>query len=172
MSRWFVQSVSTALVAVGLAVPAVHAQSEVRNILPPSPAQPTAPAAPTYQTAQYAAPVAAAPYVAPQQAGYVRLNAPLYPSPRPNIPIWSGSTMITNQAFAPHEMLYPHTYRAMFPPFYHRVRGKYIWTPFGMRTHEQWKLQGTLVEVKYRSHWPKLGGPQKPIISTNGGPWK
>ncbi len=105
------------------------------------------------------------------QAGYVKLDAPMYPSPRPNIPIWTGSTYITNQAFAPHEMLYPHTYRAMYPPFYHRVKGKYLWTPFGMRTHEQWQLQGTKVLVKYRSQWPHFGGPHKPVISKWGGPW-
>jgi hypothetical protein len=89
-----------------------------------------------------------------QQMGYVRLNAPLSPSPRPNIPIWSGSTMITNQAFAPHEMLYPHTYRAIYPPFYHKVKGGWIVTPFGVRSHERWELQGTQVQVKYRSQQP------------------
>ncbi len=89
-----------------------------------------------------------------QQSGYVRLGAPLYPSPRPNIPIWSGSTMITNQAFAPHEMLYPHTYKAIYPPFYHKVKGGWIVTPFGVRSHERWELQGTQVQVKYRSHQP------------------
>ena len=89
-----------------------------------------------------------------QQQGYVRLNAPLYPSPRPNIPIWTGSTMITNQAFAPHEMLYPHTYRAIYPPFYHKVKGGWIVTPFGVRSHERWQLQGTQVQVKYRSQQP------------------
>jgi len=112
-------------------------------------------------------------YASPgQQSGYVRLNAPMYPCPRPNIPIWTGSTMITNQAFAPHEMLYPHKYRAMYPPFYHRVHGFYFWTPFGMRSHESWRLQGTMVKVNYRSHWPKLMGPHKPWVSTWGGPWK
>ena len=90
----------------------------------------------------------------PQQQGYVRLNAPLYPSPRPNIPIWTGSTMITNQAFAPHEMLYPHTYKAIYPPFYHKVKGGWIVTPFGVRSHERWELQGTQVQVKYRSQQP------------------
>ena len=89
-----------------------------------------------------------------QQQGYVRLNAPLYPSPRPNIPIWTGSTMITNQAFAPHEMLYPHTYKAIYPPFYHKVKGGWIVTPFGVRSHERWQLQGTQVQVKYRSQQP------------------
>lgn len=88
------------------------------------------------------------------QPGYVRLGAPLYPSPRPNIPVWSGATMITSPALAPHEMLYPHTYRAIYPPFYHRVKGGWIWTPFGIRSHERWELQGTQVEVKYRSQPP------------------
>ncbi len=98
-----------------------------------------------------------APQAAPQQPGYVHLGAPLYPSPRPNIPIWVGSTMITNQAFAPHEMLYPHTYRATYPPYYHRVKGGWILTPFGIRSHERWELQGTQVQVKYRSSYPGLG---------------
>ena len=89
-----------------------------------------------------------------QQQGYVRLNAPLYPSPKPNIPIWTGSTVITNQAFAPHEMLYPHTYKAIYPPFYHKVKGGWIVTPFGVRSHERWELQGTQVQVKYRSQQP------------------
>jgi hypothetical protein len=97
-----------------------------------------------------------APQVVPQQPGYVQLGAPLYPSPRPNIPIWTGSTMITNQAFAPHEMLYPHTYRATYPPYYHRVKGGWILTPFGIRSHERWELQGTQVQVKYRSQHPGL----------------
>lgn len=88
------------------------------------------------------------------QPGYVRLGAPLYPSPRPNIPIWTGGTMITSPALAPHEMLYPHTYRAIYPPFYHRVKGGWIWTPFGIRSHERWELQGTQVTVKYRSQPP------------------
>ncbi len=91
-----------------------------------------------------------------QQPGYIRLGAPMYPTPRPNIPIWQGSTMITNQAFAPQEMLYPHTYRAIYPPFYHRVKGGWIVTPLGVRSHEKWELQGTMVQVKYRSSYPGL----------------
>ena len=115
-------------------------------------------------------------YAVPQQApmqhpGYVQLGAPMYPSPRPNIPIWSGSTMITNQAFAPHEMLYPHTYRSIHAPYYHRVKGGWIWTPFGIRSHERWELQGTQVTVKYRSQppaWPKsLWFP--PTYGSSGG---
>ena len=91
-----------------------------------------------------------------QQQGYVRLGAPMYPTPRPNIPIWAGSTMITNQALAPQEMLYPHTYRAIYPPFYHRVKGGWILTPLGVRSHEKWELQGTMVQVKYRSSYPGI----------------
>ena len=98
-------------------------------------------------------------YAVPPQApmaqpGYVRLGAPLYPSPRPNIPIWTGATMITSPALAPHEMLYPHTYRSIHGPFYHRVKGGWIWTPTGIRSHERWELQGTQVTVKYRSQVP------------------
>lgn len=96
------------------------------------------------------------------QSGYVYLGAPLYPSPQPNVPYWTGGTMITNQAFAPHEMLYPHTYKAIYPPFYHRVKGGWFWTPFGIRSHERWELQGTKVEVKYRSKhplWPHFATP-------------
>ena len=115
-----------------------------------------------------------APQAAPQQPGYVQLGAPLYPSPRPNIPIWTGSTMITNQAFAPHEMLYPHTYRATYPPYYHRVKGGWILTPFGIRSHERWELQGTQVQVKYRSQYPGLlkGYWRPPVTSTRHGTWE
>ena len=90
----------------------------------------------------------------PQQAGYVRLNAPLYPSPRPNIPYQVGAVMITNQAFAPHEMLYPHTYRAVYPPYYYRVRGRWFGILGQSHAEDNWELQGTEVEVQYRSRLP------------------
>ena len=95
---------------------------------------------------------------------YPQLNAPLYPSPVQYTPPYSGGTVITNQALAPHEMLYPHTYHAMYPPFYYKVKGGWFWTPFGMRQHERWKLQGTEVNVKYRSHYPLLGGFVPPRV--------
>lgn len=88
------------------------------------------------------------------QGQYPQLNAPLYPSPVQYTTPWTGGTVITNQAFAPHEMLYPHTYHAMYPPFYHKVKGSWVVTPFGVRQHEHWKLQGTEVTVKYRSSYP------------------
>lgn len=107
--------------------------------------------------------------------GYVRLGGAMYPCPRPNIPIWSGSTVITNQAFAPHEMLYPHTYRAIYPPFYHRVKGGWLLTPLGVRSHEKWELQGTMVQVKYRAHYPGLVSGafwHPPATSYMGGAWR
>jgi len=100
-------------------------------------------------------------YVPGQQ--YPQLNAPLYPSPVQYTPAWNGGSVITNQALAPHEMLYPHTYHAMYPPFYHKVKGGWFWTPFGFRQHEHWELQGTEVKVKYRSHYPLFGGFHPPV---------
>lgn len=101
---------------------------------------------------------ASAPQAAPapaQIAGnptvYPRLNAPLYPSPVQYTPAWSGTTIITNQAFAPHEMLYPHKYRAMYPPFYYKVTGGWVVTPKGVKQHEKWKLEGTEVKVNYNA---------------------
>jgi hypothetical protein len=112
---------------------------------------------------------AATPTGPEQQKGYVRLGAPMYPAPQPTVPIWVGSTMITNQAFAPQEMLYPHTYRAIYPPFYHRVTGGWILTPLGVRSHEHWELQGTKVQVKYRSSYPGLlsGSCWHPHVDTH-----
>ena len=89
---------------------------------------------------------------------YPRLNAPLYPSPMQSTQPWTGGTIITNQALAPHEMLYPHKYHAMYPPFYYQVKGCWLWTPFGMRQHEHWKLQGTQVKVNYRSAYAPFSG--------------
>jgi hypothetical protein len=95
---------------------------------------------------------------------YPQLGAPLYPSPVQYTPPYNGGTIITNQAFAPHEALYPHTYHAMYPPFYYKVKGGWFWTPLGVRQHENWKLQGTEVLVKYRSHYPLFGGFHPPCI--------
>ncbi len=103
--------------------------------------------------------------VAPVPAGYGQypvLDAPLYPAPVQYTPAYNGGTIITNQAFAPHEMLYPHRYHAMYPPFYYRVRGGWIWTPFGMRQHEQWKLEGTEVLVNYRAKRKLFSGFHPP----------
>lgn len=144
----------------------VHAQDEYAPQFRGGvePAFASAPAEPAYgdyraiparRAAMTETPAAPAPVAGPVvQEGYVNLGAALYPSPKPNVPYWTGGSMITNQAFAPHEMLYPHTYRAIYPPFYHRVKGSWLWTPFGVRSHERWELQGTQVQVKYRSRHP------------------
>ena len=85
-------------------------------------------------------------------------GAPLYVSPQPNIPYQVGGSAITNQALAPHEMLYPHEYRAMYAPFYYVVKGGWVVTPWGVRNNEQWELQGTEVNVKYRSRVAPFSG--------------
>ena len=104
--------------------------------------------------------MAAAPGVVnyPAGGGYPKLNAPLYPSPQQGTQPWTHGTIITNQALAPHEMLYPHKYHAMYGPFYYRVKGCWVMTPVGMRQHEKWELQGTEVKVNYRSTYAPLSG--------------
>jgi len=83
---------------------------------------------------------------------YPQTGAALYPAPVPGIPWQVGGTSIPNQAFHPHEMLYAHRYRAMYPPYYYKVNGGWMVTPFGVWSHEDWRLQGTTVDVNYRSH--------------------
>jgi hypothetical protein len=84
-------------------------------------------------------------------AGYARLDAALYPSPRQDIPGYGGSTMITNQAFDPHEMLYAHRYRGIYGPFYHKTYRSWVMTPLGICKSEKRVLVGTEVRVNYRS---------------------
>ncbi len=103
----------------------------------------------------HAAPVA---YYAPMPQRYPQTHAPMYPCPVPNVPVQVGGTVYTNQAFAPHEMLYPHKYKSLYPPFYYRVRGSWLWTPFGMESHDKWELQGTEVKVNYRSSYAPFSG--------------
>lgn len=77
-------------------------------------------------------------------AGFVSLDAPLYPCPRQDIPREVGYTVITNPALYPHEMTYPHKYRALYPPYY----CKKCCIPFMPAT----ALRGTEVTVKYHGH--------------------
>lgn len=95
---------------------------------------------------------------------YPQLGAPLYPAPRPGIPHQIGGTAIMNQAFHPHEYLYPHRYRAVYPPYYYKVNGGWIVTPFGVWSHEDWYLKGTQVDVQYKSHISPFSGFHKPVI--------
>lgn len=142
------------VVVVGLAAvtPRADAQSGMPYLPAPSPGMMA-----MYGPSGNAGPATgrmAAPQSAPPQYPY--LGAPLYPCPQPNIPVQVGGTMITADAFAPHEMMYSHKYKALYPPYYHRVRGSWIWTPFGMESHDKWELQGTEVNVNYRSSYSPL----------------
>lgn len=94
---------------------------------------------------------------------YPYLNAPMYSSPRQNIPYQVGGAVITNQAFYPQEMLWAHKYRAMYPPYYYKVRGHWHVTPFGVHQSERWKLQGTEVKVNYKSHISPFAGFCPPV---------
>ncbi len=107
---------------------------------------------------------ASGPRIAHDQHAYPQLDAPMNPVPRANIPIQMGATMVTNQAFAPHEMLYAHRYRALYPPYFFKVKGSWMWTPFGMRSNEKWKLQGTMVDVKYHSKVSFFANWHAPLI--------
>jgi hypothetical protein len=98
---------------------------------------------------------------------YPQTGASLYPSPQPNVPYQVGGTAITNQAFYPHEMLYPHKYKALYGPYYYRVNGRWNMTPFGMWSHENWKVEGTEVEVEYRSHISMFAGFKTPFTSNH-----
>jgi hypothetical protein len=98
----------------------------------------------------------------PQRPHYPYLHASMYPSPQPWVPAQVGGTVVTNQAFAPHEMLYPHSYRAMYGPFSYKVKGDWFVTPLGVWSTEHWKLQGTEVSVKYKSHISPLSGFHPP----------
>jgi hypothetical protein len=91
-------------------------------------------------------------------AGYPYLNAPMYSCPRQNVPVQIGGAAIQHPALKPQEMMHEHTYRAMYPPFFYKVKGSWLWTPFGMESHDCWELQGTMVDVKYRSRFGLLSG--------------
>ena len=95
---------------------------------------------------------------------YPYLDAPMYSSPRQDVPVQVGGTAITSQFLAPQEMLYPHTYRALYAPYYYNVKGHWLWTPFGMESHDKWELQGTEVKVKYRSRFGLLSGFWPPLM--------
>ena len=101
----------------------------------------------------------------PQHGGtYPQTGAALYPTPRPGIPHQVGGITIENPAFHPHEMLYAHQYKAMYPPYYYKVNGGWMVTPFGVWSHEDWKLQGTTVDVKYKSHISPFTHFKPPVI--------
>jgi len=89
---------------------------------------------------------------------------PLYPAPKPGIPQQVGGTAFVHQAFHPHEMLYAHRYKSMYGPYYYKVDGGWMLTPFGVWSKENWKLQGTTVDVKYKSHISPFALFHRPVI--------
>lgn len=117
------------------------------------PASSTAPAGPAYSGGGIMTPQPeSGNYPMTSGGSYPQPGAALYPAPVPGIPQQMGGAAIMNQAFHPHEMLYPHEYHAMYPPYYYKVNGGFMVTPFGVWSHEDWHLQGTRVDVKYKSH--------------------
>jgi hypothetical protein len=82
---------------------------------------------------------------------YPPLNSSLYPCPRPDVPYEVGQTLITNQAFYPHEMLYAHRYRAIYPPYFYANKCGLSCLPFFPKPC----LKGTVVTVKYKSTLPR-----------------
>ena len=81
---------------------------------------------------------------------YPTINSSLYPCPRPDIPYEVGQTYITNQAFYPHEMLYAHRYRAIYPPYFYENKCGLACLPFFPKPC----IKGTVVTVKYKSTLP------------------
>ncbi|HLJ12520.1 MAG TPA: hypothetical protein VKU82_15100 [Planctomycetaceae bacterium] len=81
---------------------------------------------------------------------YPSLNSSLYPCPRPDVPAEVGTTIITNAAFYPHEMLHAHRYRALYPPYYYEAKCGLTCIPFFPKPC----LKGTLVTVKYHTCLP------------------
>jgi len=116
-------------------------------------------------------PIPAPQYLPPYAPGiipcqYPNLNAPLYPCPLPNIPYQTGGALITNQALDPHEMLYPHTYRSVYPPYYYEVHGGWKLFPWGVTQSEHWRLRGTVVTVKYSPSIGLFSGYVPPALNT------
>lgn len=101
----------------------------------------------TYGQTQNGVPLDGTTYGYNYSAAYPPIQAPLYPCPKPNIPYETGRTVITNPALAPHEMLYPHRYRALYPPYYYCNKCGLACLPFFPKP----PLLGTQVTVKYKS---------------------
>ena len=119
------------------------------------------------------APQAPVHFVAAQQAAVIpgayqpgppRQGASMYPAPRPGIPAHVGGTAIHNAAFHPHEMMHAHRYRALYGPYYHKVRGCWVLSPFGIWSKENWKLTGTMVDVQYKSRISPFAMFRRPSV--------
>jgi hypothetical protein len=121
----------------------------------------------TYGQTQNGVPLDGTPYGYNYSAAYPQIQAPLYPCPKPNIPYETGRTVITNPALAPHEMLYAHRYRALYPPYYYRNKCGLACLPFFPKP----PLLGTQVTVKYKSGNCSWHPPCRTTFVTNR-PWR
>jgi len=92
---------------------------------------------------------------------FPQINTSLYPSPKPDVPREVGWTVITTPALSPHEMLYAHQYRAMYPPYFYKNTCRLACLPFFPKP----ALKGTVVTVKYRTCWG-LHGACPPACAT------
>lgn len=100
----------------------------------------------------------------PQMHGGWSGPGSLYPAPRPGIPHQMGGTVIPNPAFHPHEMMHAHRYKSMYGPYYYKVKGHWVVTPYGVLSQENWQLKGTTVDVKYKSHISPFALFSRPVI--------
>lgn len=101
---------------------------------------------------------------------YAPIDAPLYPCPRPDVPQEVGRVIITSPALSPHEMLYPHRYRALYPPYYYKNCHGLSCLPFIPKPC----LKGTEVTVKYKSSYGLFSGFYAPVgkICYSNTQWK
>jgi hypothetical protein len=121
----------------------------------------------SYGTTDNGLPIDGVPGMYNFSPAYPPISAALYPCPKPDVPHEVGRTMITNPAFAPHEMLYAHKYRALYPPYYYCNKCGLSCLPF-IPKHP---LRGTEVTVKYRSCRPLFGyhPPMSQVCYSNRG---
>lgn len=113
----------------------------------------------TYPQTPNGVPPDGVPYNYNYSPGYANIRPALYPCPKPDIPLEVGRTLITNPALAPHEMLYPHCYRALYPPYYYKNTCGLACLPFVPKPC----LCGTEVTVQYKSHLGCFGRFYPPI---------
>ncbi|MGQ0636994.1 MAG: hypothetical protein ACT4QC_20485 [Planctomycetaceae bacterium] len=145
MSRMLLKSALVAAAAVAIAsIARADEDDDVQQVLHTSaPRQQM-----TYGQVANGVPVDALnPYAYNFDGCYPPIRASMYPCPRPDVPREVGWTMITSPAFSPHEMLYAHTYRALYPPYYYRNKCGLACIPFMPKC----KLKGTEVTIKYKS---------------------
>lgn len=103
--------------------------------------------------------------ITPRPLHYPNLDSPLYPCPSQNVPLEMGGTVITNSYMYPHEMLYHHHYRALYPPFYYKTKWQY-----GVKLNVARDAQGRTVPQFYRTkvyHKVALKGTQVDVKYDN-----